>query len=1547
MTIGVSGTGTVNVRNSGAVVVGDAELGLAASAASGTLDVNGAGSSFASAGEIHDGISGVGTINLSNKGALTDTNAILGLNPSGTGTVNMTDISTSWNNSGDLDIGSQGTGILNISSGATSNEVNTILGHSAGATGTAHIDGAGSFLNSTNALTIGNMGDGTLILSNGAFAAGLTGVTLAATGGSHGKLVIGADIGQTATGAGFLTGSTPTVQFGGGTGTLVFNHTSSNYTFAQVLQGSGNIEQLAGVTHLTGDGSGYGGNVHVGGGTLYVDNSLGGFGPAITNVTGSGRLGGTGTIHGAVDIADGATLVGVQGQKLTIDGPLTLHNNSIVDATLTNPSATALFDAQDLTLDGKLNITAHGTFGPGIYRLFDYHNSITDNGLDIGTTPDGTTAADFSVHTDTTNKVVYLEDDAAAQLRFWDGNGPANNNVVDGGTGTWTATSMNFTDGGGTTNGVQTPQPGFVVFQTAAGTVTADDSAGQVGITGMQFAIDGYTVAGDAISLANAQTTLRVGDGSGASSAFNATISAVLSGTGGLNKTDLGTATLTTANTYTGLTTISQGLLALQGAGSISASSGLVDNGEFKISGVNGSGALITSLSGAGVVTLGNKALALTAAADSFGGSINGSGGLTVAGGTEVLTGVQGYTGSTTISSGAALAISGAGSIASSLQVIADGTLNIAGANGPVTIGGLSGAGAVQLGANKLATHDNGNFSGVISGAGGLHVTGGIETLRGANTYTGGTTIDANSGVELGFNDATGSILGDVVNNGLFATNRTDSNTVANNISGIGQFAAIGTGITTLTGTNTYTGGTVDLFGTLVGSATSFGSGAIQDGFAVVLDQPTDATFANDISGSGTFEKKGAGVLAYTGAGTWTGDTTISAGTLQIGNGGTAGSLVGNVVDNGTLAFDRSDAVSFTGQLSGTGGLSQIGTGTTTLTSAETYTGLTTVSAGTLQLTGAGSINSSSGLVVAAGATFDDSSANGGTSVPTLSGDGNVGLGANTLTLTNAAGAFGGVISGTGGLVKQGTGSFNLTGASTYSGPTTVSAGRLAVNGSIANSIVTVQNGATLGGNGTVKGVIAQSGAIVAPGNSIGTLNVAGNYSQAAGSTYQVELTSTGQNDKINATGTATIENGAMLAVTKTDAADYVQGTRYTVLTAAGGVNGAYTLSGDLVTAVYGLAAHYDATHVYLDVFRAKKFVDFATTPNQTASGAALDTLPANGALTHALSNLMADADVTAALDKVSGEIHASAKTAELEDSRFPREAALGRLSTAFAQGETDSMHPSLWGQAYGSWGTNDGNGNAASLNHSSRGFLGGVDLPVANIWRVGFMGGYSRGSFNVKDRSSTGTSDNYHLSAYAGMQQGALGVRFGAAYSWHDLTTDRTVAFSGFNNDLVSQYNADTKQVYGEVGYHVPVAKVDLEPFANVAYVSLQTGPILETGGAAALTGKADTQNVTFTTLGLRGKYDITLGDTVIGTHANAGWRHAFGDLTPLSVMSFAGSSAFTIQAVPLAQDGAAYGAGFDLSVAKDVLLGVSYDGQYAPSANDNTIKLNVDWKL
>src|SRR5690606_372306 len=127
--------------------------------------------------------------------------------------------------------------------------------------------------------------------------------------------------------------------------------------------------------------------------------------------------------------------------------------------------------------------------------------------------------------------------------------------------------------------------------------------------------------------------------------------------------------------------------------------------------------------------------------------------------------------------------------------------------------------------------------------------------------------------------------------------------------------------------------------------------------------------------------------------------------------------------------------------------------------------------------------------------------------------------------------------------------------------------------------------------------------------------------------------------------------------------------------------------------------------------------------------------------------------------------------------------------------------------------------------------------------WRLGLVAGYSHSSFSLGERSSSGSSDNYHLGLYGGRKWGKVGFRSGVAYSWHDIDTSRSVSFPGFSEKLEGSYHAGTFQAFGEVGYRLDVApKTVFEPFADLAHVSLKAGGFTETGGGAALTGGSQT---------------------------------------------------------------------------------------------------------
>jgi outer membrane autotransporter protein len=331
----------------------------------------------------------------------------------------------------------------------------------------------------------------------------------------------------------------------------------------------------------------------------------------------------------------------------------------------------------------------------------------------------------------------------------------------------------------------------------------------------------------------------------------------------------------------------------------------------------------------------------------------------------------------------------------------------------------------------------------------------------------------------------------------------------------------------------------------------------------------------------------------------------------------------------------------------------------------------------------------------------------------------------------------------------------------------------------------------------------------------------------------------------------------------------------------------------------------------------------------------------------------LSNTEAPIALDQLSGEIHASAKTALLEDSRFPREAALNRMRVALggvgagkgAQIE-DRISESfgLWGQGFGSWSQWNGDGNATDMNRSIGGLFVGADAEITDDVYLGLMGGYSRSSVSVSDRMSSGTVDSYTLGAYAGGNWDAFSLKGGAAYSWNHLDTSRTVAFTGFSDSLSASYSARTLQAWGEAAYGFETDTARFEPFAKLAYVNLSTDGVTETGGAAALTVASNTVDATFTTLGLRADTDVSLSGMDATLRGVVGWRHAFGG-TPTSQMRFAsGGNAFTIAGVPLAQDTLVLDAGFDVNLTDSATLGLAYGGLFGSGVADHSANLSLN---
>jgi autotransporter-associated beta strand protein/YVTN family beta-propeller protein len=306
-----------------------------------------------------------------------------------------------------------------------------------------------------------------------------------------------------------------------------------------------------------------------------------------------------------------------------------------------------------------------------------------------------------------------------------------------------------------------------------------------------------------------------------------------------------------------------------------------------------------------------------------------------------------------------------------------------------------------------------------------------------------------------------------------------------------------------------------------------------------------------------TFKANTSGALACTLASgpSGTPGPVFTGGTLQIAGANIASALPITLQSQGGTIDTNGNNATLSGTISGPGGLTKIGLGTLTLSGSSTYAGVTNVNVGTLQAGAVNALSPFSAFTVAGGATLDLN--NFSQTIGSLAGAGSVMLGSATLITgnDNTSTTFSGVMSGAGGLTKTGVGTLTLSGANAYTGPTTVNAGTLSVNGSIVNSALTVNAGGTIGGNGTI-GNTSVNGGTLSPGNSIGTLTVQGNLVLTAAATYLVEV-SPAAADRTNVTGTATL---AGTVTTVFQAGSYLPRI-YTILHADGGLTVGSTAS--------------------------------------------------------------------------------------------------------------------------------------------------------------------------------------------------------------------------------------------------------------------------------------------------------------------------------------------------------------------------------------------------
>jgi fibronectin-binding autotransporter adhesin len=695
------------------------------------------------------------------------------------------------------------------------------------------------------------------------------------------------------------------------------------------------------------------------------------------------------------------------------------------------------------------------------------------------------------------------------------------------------------------------PQIGGIGVTNVVGTGTTGvftvNATGLTASSGYSYAAYATNSAGTSYSSVGTFTTTASFD---TTSGSPLTYAGIISGAVDLTKTGPGVLILTGANTYTGITTVSQGALNIQnntalgtvaGGTSVTAGAALQIQGGITTSaealtlngtGVSADGAL-RNISGnndfTGLVTLGSATRINSDAGTltlSNTGTITGAGlGLTVGGagnttinsaigtttgtltkdgtGTLTLTGANTYSGGTTVSEGT-IVLGNQNGFGTGTVTLANGvTFKTSGFEGNSAGGALPNAFVlsggtvnvdVSFGAKDIwintGVSGSGGFS--VTGTGGIMRNPGLM-LSGAKTFQGGVTIADQTRVTIDHNASLGT-------GGLQAVSGTGTLRVAGNVSGVTNSVAVASGAT----------------------------------LSVEVDSGLTGVLSGVISGSGgSLTKNSAGTLTLSGANTYTGATTISAGTLQIGNGGTAGSLSTSsaITNNATLAFNRSNTITqgtdFNSVISGTGALTQAGSGTLVLNGTNSYSGVTTAAAGVLRLNSAGALPGGIGT-------------SGGTSALTLSG-GVIGLGVGDFTRDLGTGVSQVQWMGSGGFAAYGANrNVNLGGAGatvTWGSGSFVPHGSALILGAAdATHKITFQNAINFGGaTRTIQVIKGTSGSFDAKlegalsnGSYLqtgdGSLEIAGNVS---GASYEQNATNGSLNLTSAITTTTFTQSGA------------------------------------------------------------------------------------------------------------------------------------------------------------------------------------------------------------------------------------------------------------------------------------------------------------------------------------------------------------------------------------------------------------------------------------
>jgi uncharacterized protein with beta-barrel porin domain len=514
----------------------------------------------------------------------------------------------------------------------------------------------------------------------------------------------------------------------------------------------------------------------------------------------------------------------------------------------------------------------------------------------------------------------------------------------------------------------------------------------------------------------------------------------------------------------------------------------------------------------------------------------------------------------------------------------------------------------------------------------------------------------------------------------------------------------------------------------------------------------------------------------------------------------------------------------------------------------------------------------------------------------------------------------------------------------------TVSAGRLIVEGALTGEGM-VHAGARLAGAGSVGGFVNQG--TVAPGNSLGTLTVLGNYEHARGASLEIEGAITGESDALKIQGRAVL-NGGTVAVTP-ESRPYGIATEHKILTADGGVTGTFA-SATSTMPYLDPVLDYEAQQVYLTLIRNDiSFRTMGHSANEQAIGGALDAnkkAMARGDFKGLMDQFVVmDADQQrAALHSLSGELHATtARTLLHTGNRFFSASVDRQLSAQ----RVDSDRRTFWTDAFRFSGSLESDGNASSAQYRAAGLAGGVDLMVSNGTRLGAAMGYAPGTTEL-DRANGGSARvrSYHPAVYAEHNADSWSLGMGLGYTRHDVRTARGIEVGPIARRTTADYRANQYSGLLSAGvalHRTPSAA--LKAFGELRYSTLTRQAFEESGAeSASLTSVADARTKSLRSLvGLRASWVPKIWRMRMTPELRVAWARESLDDRGEATAGLTGASAlsnfarFTVLGATEARNAAVVSLGTTAALIEHGQAFVSYDGNFTSQASEHGMVAGV----